>query len=574
MGDWTKPVAFNGWQSGVTVPSGGGPQYGTAIVSIDIGQVPVSVKVEKRALTDGATHSDAWLSGRPVSIAGEVFGRNKGEMWDLVQEWLAAFSPQSPTIVAGTEQYTVTTTYEANTLTDTFREVWHADIIDMPTGIRYDPADDTHIKVVDGGTRKIYTVLLADQTITATSDAIAGTHFNGLSGDPDDDSVYWLLDCPWKGGGTLAGNQILKMLSADDSIVATYPIANGRWTDLKADDTYLWLTNWDTNKLHKLSKVGVEVASYSLTYQGVVQVDPTGLAIDGTELVIAYNGQGRLLVVDSSSPTTVTKTYNTTGTGILGGEFDTTTHTELYFCSDSVGRIWKYTLLDESATSTVVSDLVTIPIEPEVYLTFLQPSADLYTWDTGYIPLRMKVVPVKEPWYAPVDKQDAAPRAHSMAVYAYLLAPDPYKYLDCATDYSATVADWTSPSPITNLAVTDTPAALLDYRGDAPSRYPVVTVGLSGAGPSDLVISINGDSASYSAPTDLHIDCSAVTADIYIRFDRKAAYLSATDDIVYGVIQDDSTFGPISPGAFGSYAVTGDPAGLTSVSLSIPEAFF
>jgi hypothetical protein len=70
----------------------------------------------------------------------------------------------------------------------------------------------------------------------------------------------------------------------------------------------------------------------------------------------------------------------------------------------------------------------------------------------------------------------------------------------------------------------------------------------------------------------LHIDCSAQTADVTIRWDRKAAYVNG--DIVYGVIQDDSTFGPVSPGAYASYAVTGSPGGLTSVSLSIPEAFF
>jgi hypothetical protein len=561
-----KPLAYNGFTSGVTVPTGGGASIGTAIVSVDFGTVPVSVKVEKRALTDGATHSDAWLFGRPIPITGEVYGASPGDMWDKVQEWLEAFSPQSPTIVGGFESSTVTTTYAANTLTDTFREVWHADILTKPTGIRYDPADPPNIKVIDGVTKCIYTVQQSDQTIIATSSAISGTYFLGMSGDPDDDTVFWLLDCPWKAGGALTGNKILKMSSADNSVLATYAIADGRWTDLKASDSFLWLTNWDTNKLHKFSKVGVEVVSYTISYQGVAQVDPTGLAIDGTSIIIAFNGTSRLLVTSTDSPTTVSRTYNTAGTGILGGEFDTTTHTELYFCSDSVGRIWKYTLLDVSATSTVVTDTVSIPLEPEVYLTFLQPTADTTTWASGYIPMRLRALPMKEPWYAPIDKKDAARGPHTMAVYAQLLASDPYKYLDCVTSYTGL----TTPTALVE-TISQT-ATELGYRGDAPSRYPILTVAISAAGPADLVITINGSSDSYSAPTSLHIDCSAQTADVTIRWDRKAAYVNG--DIVYGVIQDDSTFGPVSPGAYASYAVTGSPGGLTSVALSIPEAFF
>lgn len=114
--------------------------------------------------------------------------------------------------------------------------------------------------------------------------------------------------------------------------------------------------------------------------------------------------------------------------------------------------------------------------------------------------------------------------------------------------------------------LTTSPAALT-YRGDAPSGDLTVTVGLSGAGPADLQIII-----AAKEPTSLQLDLSGQTADTTIRFDRKAAYVAG--DIVYGVILDTSVFGAVVPGAQAHYVVTGPAGGLTSVTLTYPEAFF
>src|SRR6185503_5898355 len=111
-------------------------------------------------------------------------------------------------------------------------------------------------------------------------------HPLGLSGDPADSDRFWVLDAGWRTGN---GNNasIHKFDASSGAHLAEYSLPDGQWSDLKVSNSYLWVTNYGTDKLHKRSKAdGTNITTYDgPTVDGDVQQKPTGLAIDGTTIL-------------------------------------------------------------------------------------------------------------------------------------------------------------------------------------------------------------------------------------------------------------------------------------------------
>jgi len=253
------------------------------------------------------------------------------------------------------------------TLQDAWTEVWHYNTITKPTGVRYDPATPTYVYVADGSTRKVYKLLQADGTIAASTAALVPTFLNGLSGDPSDSTVYWTLETPWgAGSGSFSGCKVRKHLKSDDSVVATFTLASGMWTDMKVGADGIWCSNFTTDKIHKLSKTdGSQIAEYTITYNAVAQVNPVGIAIDGTTLYLAFYGKSTMLVSTTSTPSTITRVLQFSGTQSLGGDIDTDTHTELYATAAELSLVYKYTLF-EPVTTDVSVEVTNTDLEAEL----------------------------------------------------------------------------------------------------------------------------------------------------------------------------------------------------------------
>jgi hypothetical protein len=238
---------------------------------------------------------------------------------------------------------------------DTWRQTWKTGVIGQPNGIRYDPDTPGFIYVVDGATRMIYTLRQSDRVITASVyiGKIIPTPL-GLSGDPGDSTVYWVLNAPWQATGSTGGNYIAKVLKSTNAVVASYTLAAGRWSAIKVSASYIWLTNLDTDKIHKFNKsTGTQIASYSISYLGVAQTNPTGMWIDGTTIGVFFLSYQRFLKVDESAPTVVTGVQSTSGYQIYGGEIDTTTHADLY--SDTATQVLKFNLHTSGTPASTVT---------------------------------------------------------------------------------------------------------------------------------------------------------------------------------------------------------------------------
>jgi hypothetical protein len=93
--DLSLPISYNGLTTQpLTISPGGGGQSGILMTRVDMAQIPVDVRIDKLPLNDGSTLSDAYLTGRPITFTADVYGTSKGQMWDLIESWLAAFSPR------------------------------------------------------------------------------------------------------------------------------------------------------------------------------------------------------------------------------------------------------------------------------------------------------------------------------------------------------------------------------------------------------------------------------------------------------------------------------------------------
>lgn len=277
-----------------------------------------------------------------------------------------------------TDQYDVRTRCKirgpltTQTLTDTWRELWRTSKFAKPVGIWYDPADAANIRVIDRGTKRLYKLRQSDRAVV--SSVYLGSVISsplGISGDPSDATIYWVLNAPWIYTGSTAGNSVKKVRKSDNVVLATYAIPNGRWSAIKVSAAFMWLTNLDTDRFYKRSKVDASaISDFRHTYASVLQANPSGLMIDGTTLHIFWANGGttaRFLVCDEGDPGTITKVVKTAGTTLHGGEMNTTTHTECWGDSDSLGLVAKFTLVDVSSqTSEVFAEAVDSNLEDEL----------------------------------------------------------------------------------------------------------------------------------------------------------------------------------------------------------------
>ncbi len=286
-----------------------------------------------------------------VRYSGRALRGSKTYLWRI---WTVNSRGVESNMVGGEfflEDSTVYIPGDSETQQPAWTLVWMTDQILLPVGLWYNPSDASNIRVIDRSSKRLFVIRQSDRLILDSYDLSGIVEYPvGLSGDPADSAHYWVLRAPWVSGAGTTGNKLLKINVSDNTLAASYNLPNGRWTAIKVSSSYVWATNWDDGKIYKLSKSdGTTIASYTISYAGDTQAEPTGIMVDGTTLYyFFYNGGStkRFLVADESAPTTITSVVDTGGTAILGGEMDTTTHTEMYGDSDSLHQIWKYTMTE------------------------------------------------------------------------------------------------------------------------------------------------------------------------------------------------------------------------------------
>lgn len=257
------------------------------------------------------------------------------------------------------------------TLADAWTEKWRTSKVHLPVGLWYAPDEPGWIRVIDRGTKKLYVLRQSDRAVLS-SVYLGGViaHPLGLSGDPSDATIYWVLNAPWIDGGS-GGNSVKKVRRSDNHVLASYALPAGRWSALKVSAAHLWLTNLDTDRFYSRSKADASaVADYRHTYGSVLQSNPSGMMVDGTTLYLFWSNAGttaRFLVANESAPGTVIKAVKTAGTALHGGEMDTTTHVDCYGDSDSLGLVAKFTLVVPVVNAKDVAvEVVDIELEDEL----------------------------------------------------------------------------------------------------------------------------------------------------------------------------------------------------------------
>ena len=162
------------------------------------------------------------------------------------------------------------------TATDTWREVWRTSKFKKPVGIWYDPTDSNNIRVLDRGTKKLYKLRQSDRAILS-SVYLGGTipYPLGVSGDPADSTIYWVLNAPWLWGSG-AGNSVKKVRKSDNHILASYSMPSGHLSAVKVSSAYIWVTDLTTDRFYSRSKSdGSAVADYRHTYNSNAPVQPS-----------------------------------------------------------------------------------------------------------------------------------------------------------------------------------------------------------------------------------------------------------------------------------------------------------
>jgi len=256
-------------------------------------------------------------------------------------------------------------------LEDTWREVWRTGKFNRPVGLWHDPTDAANLRVLDRGTKRMYKLRQSDRAVLSSvsvSDIVA--HPLGLSGDPADTSVFWILNAPWIDGGS-GGNRVKKVRKSDYHVLASFDLPSGHISAIKVSSSYIYYTNLSTDRFYRISKSdGSAIANYSHTYNGNVQANPSGLMINGSTLYLFWANGGttaRFLRCDESAPGTVTGVTKTAGTALHGGEFDTVTDVDCYGDSDSLGLVAKFTLKTAvSSTDEVFAEVVDTELEDEL----------------------------------------------------------------------------------------------------------------------------------------------------------------------------------------------------------------
>jgi hypothetical protein len=235
-------------------------------------------------------------------------------------------------------------------ISDVWTEVWERSFTD-PVGIAVVPGDTTDTYVIGQGTRKISKIRQSDRAIVRVSPALFTHYASGLSEDPSDSTILWALEAPWLGGSG-ANAKIYKVRISDWAILATFDLGSSlHLTDIRVSASNIWTTNYSTDKIEKRSKTtGALVTAYTVTYAGVAQTNPNGIACNGTELALFFDngssgGSIRALIVDVSAPATVLRKVNTTAISTFGGAWTTESSQDYFYVVSSVhDRIWKYQL--------------------------------------------------------------------------------------------------------------------------------------------------------------------------------------------------------------------------------------
>lgn len=238
-------------------------------------------------------------------------------------------------------------------------ETWGTTILTNPVGVWFDPANPTGLYVLTSIGRDLVLLRQSDRTIAARYNLAPQLDYygGGLSGDPSDPSIFWVLDIDWVDGPTQHA-RIKKFDKTSLAVLADYALPDGQWTDLKSDGVNLWLTNYGTDRLYKRDiNTGAAIASW--IYPG--HTNPTGMYLAGTTIGLFFNGESRFRLVDTSAPGVITGTQSTAGTHIAGGEIDTVTNIDLYAVAraglfgSSVGHVWKFSLATEVTNDVVAT---------------------------------------------------------------------------------------------------------------------------------------------------------------------------------------------------------------------------
>ncbi len=92
--DLTRPVTYRNFEVNTPVNAGGNtPLDGCQIDDVDFHPIDGYGYREKRSQSDGLDASDVFLGGRTVRLAGTLYGKTRGDLFDTLSEFRAAFSP-------------------------------------------------------------------------------------------------------------------------------------------------------------------------------------------------------------------------------------------------------------------------------------------------------------------------------------------------------------------------------------------------------------------------------------------------------------------------------------------------
>ncbi len=237
----------------------------------------------------------------------------------------------------------------------TWTKVWVAKAIAQPSGVAFDADEPGYVYVLGLASRRVKKLDQSSLAVVSTSPALwsgSSRFAGGLSFDPDDDTIAWVLEAPWLSGST-ATTKIHKVRRSDWHILHTYDLgAATQLTDIRVDGDYVWTSRYDNDHIQQRSKADPStiVDSFTITYKGKLQRKPNGIAINGTTIAYWFGGDlgggtGRALLADTSDPDTITGVLNTKDVSAFGGDWTTEDGDDfLYAVSFTQGKTWKYQL--------------------------------------------------------------------------------------------------------------------------------------------------------------------------------------------------------------------------------------
>jgi hypothetical protein len=92
--DLTRTIGYRGFDlNSLTLNAGSNDAVGCEVKRVEWQGVPGVGYDEKRAMSDGHDFSDVYLSKRMLGMGGALYGRNRGEFYDLWQALVTALTP-------------------------------------------------------------------------------------------------------------------------------------------------------------------------------------------------------------------------------------------------------------------------------------------------------------------------------------------------------------------------------------------------------------------------------------------------------------------------------------------------